>query len=90
MLPARKKKALDAMKRLNGLATKVRGMIEEDAYCPHILENLLAMNGHIKHIQAEVLNSHLHTCAKKQMKSPKSYDKFIDEISRTIGLSRRS
>lgn len=78
------------MKRLEGLGKKVRVMMEEDAYCPHILENLLAMHGHIKHIQAEVLNSHLHTCAKKQMQTSKSYDKFIDEISRTIGLSRHS
>jgi DNA-binding FrmR family transcriptional regulator len=90
MLPAHKRKALDAMKRLEGLHKKVRMMIENDGQCPHILENLLAMHGHIKHIQGQVLNSHLHTCAGKSMKKPKDFDVFIGEIVRAIGLSNRS
>lgn len=84
-----KKKALDGMKRLEGLTRKVRVMIEKDEYCPHILENLLALQGHIKNIQGEVLNSHLHTCARDTMKKEKDYDGFIAEILRSIGLSRR-
>lgn len=78
------------MKRLDGLAKKVVAMIEGGEYCPHILENLLAMNGHIKHVQAQVLESHLHTCAQEKMKKEKDYDGFISEIIRTIGLSNRS
>lgn len=84
-----KKKALDGMKRLEGLTKKVRSMIEADDYCPLILENLLAMQGHIKHIQGEVLESHLHTCTQKKIKNAKDYDAFIADIVRTIGLSRR-
>lgn len=84
-----KKKALEGIKRLEGLMKKVRTMIETDEYCPHILENLLAMQGHIKHVQARVLESHLHTCAKEKMKKEKDYDGFIAEIIRTIGLSSR-
>jgi DNA-binding FrmR family transcriptional regulator len=64
-------------------------MVEEDDYCPHILENLLAMNGHVKHVQGQVLESHLHTCARDTMKKEKDYDAFISDIIRTIGLSRR-
>ncbi|MEQ1849289.1 MAG: metal-sensing transcriptional repressor [Candidatus Peribacteraceae bacterium] len=90
MLPTQKKKALEALKRLDGLSAKVKTMMNEDAYCPHVLENLLAMHGHIKHIQNQVLNSHLHTCAEQKMKSRTSYDAFIEEIARSIGLSRRS
>ena len=89
MLPEYKRKALDALKRLEGLTKKVRSMIEQDEYCTHILENLLAMQGHIKHAQGQVLESHLHTCAKKKMQSGKDYDAFIADIIRTIGLSRR-
>ncbi len=84
-----KKKALDGIKRLEGLTKKVRTMIEDDEYCAHILENLLAMQGHVKHIQGQVLESHLHTCAKDKMKKEKDYDGFIAEIIRTIGLSSR-
>lgn len=84
-----KKKAIDGMKRLEGLTKKVRSMIEKGEYCPHILENLLAMQGHIKSVQGEVLESHLQTCAQSKMKKEKDYDGFIAEIIRTIGLSRR-
>jgi DNA-binding FrmR family transcriptional regulator len=84
-----KKKALQGMKRLEGLTKKVRTMIEKDEYCPRILEQLLAMQGHIEHIQGQVLESHLHTCAKDKMKKEKDYDGFITEIIRTIGLSSR-
>lgn len=84
-----KKKALDGMKRMEGLTKKVRLMIEQDEYCPHILENLLALEGHIRHVRGEVLESHLQTCAKEKMKKEKDYDGFIAEIIRTIGLSRR-
>ncbi len=84
-----KKKALEGIKRLEGLTKKVHVMIEEDEYCPHILENLLALQGHMKHIQGQVLESHLHTCAQEKMKKEKDFDGFITEIIRTIGLSSR-
>lgn len=84
-----KKKALDGMKRLDGLMKKTHEMIERDEHCPRILETLLAMKGHIEHIQGKILESHLHTCAKEKMKKEKDYDGFIAEIIRTIGLSSR-
>ncbi len=84
-----KKKALQGMKRLEGLTKKVHSMIDKDEYCPHILENLLALQGHIKHVQAQVLESHLQTCAKDKIKKEKDYNGFIAEIIRTIGLSSR-
>ncbi|MEK7136912.1 MAG: metal-sensing transcriptional repressor, partial [Patescibacteria group bacterium] len=56
-----KKKTLDAIKRLEGLLGRLRKEVEEDVYCAKILELALAMQGHLKHIQAAVLESHLHT-----------------------------
>lgn len=77
------------MKRLEGLTAKVRSMIENDEYCPHVLENFLAMQGHMKHVQGQVLESHLHTCAQDKMKKKKDFDGFIAEIIYSIGLSSR-
>ncbi len=84
-----KKKALDGVKRLEGLTKKVRQMIETDEYCPHILVNLLAMKGHMKHIQGNVLESHLHTCLPARIEKKKDYDTFMKEIIQTIGLTGR-
>ncbi len=89
MLPDRKTKALAALKRLDGLSKKVGTLIDEDAYCPEILRNVLAMKGHIEHVQAQILESHMHTCASKKLSSPKEKDAFIKELLTVIGLSKR-
>ena len=88
MLATHKQKAIAALKRLNGLSVKLEKMIEEDAYCPKILEQALAMQGHVKHIQGLVLESHLHTCAPKKLGS-KNKKEFINELLKIIGLSQR-
>lgn len=84
-----KKKTLAAIKRLEGLTQKLRKDVEQDAYCTQILELALAMQGHIKHIQSAVLESHLHTCAAKKLSSPADKDAFINEVINVVGLSRR-
>ena len=89
MLPNQKQKALAALKRLDGLSKKVAQLIDEDAYCPEILRNVLAMKGHLDGVQAQVLESHMHTCAEKKLSSPKEKDAFIQELLKVIGLSKR-
>lgn len=84
-----KKKSLEAINRLEGLTVKLRKLVEEDAYCADILQLALAMQGHLKHIQAAVLDSHLHTCAAKKLTSEKDKDAFIAEVIKVIGLSKR-
>lgn len=89
MLPAQKTKSLAALKRLSGLIRKVEELIEGDAYCPEILRNILAMKGHLEYTQARVLESHMHTCAEKKLSSKSGKKKFIDELIKVIGLSKR-
>ncbi len=84
-----KKKTLDAIKRLEGLTKKLRTLTEADAYCADILTLALAMQGHVKHIQSAVLESHLHTCAAKKLSSPADKEAFINEVLNVVGLSRR-
>ncbi len=84
-----KQKTLDAVKRLEGLTKKLRSQVEQDDYCADILALALAMQGHLKHIQSAVLESHLHTCAAKKLASPEDKEAFIDEVLSVIGLSRR-
>lgn len=86
-----KKQTQAAIKRLEGLTVKLKTMIEEDAYCPQILQLVLAMQGHLKHIQGHVLESHLHTCAIEKLapKSEAEKDAFVEELVKVIGLSKR-
>jgi len=86
-----KKKTVDSLKRLSGLTKRLHAMVEEDAYCPKVLEIVLAMQGQLKYIQGTVLESHLHTCAQKKLSSKSSAEreKFIEELIKVIGLSKR-
>lgn len=89
MLPDKKTKALAALKRLDGLSKKVHTLLEEDAYCPEILRNVLAMKGHLQNVQSCILQSHLQTCAPTKLASEKEKDAFIQELIKVIGLSTR-
>ena len=89
MLPDQKTKAIAALKRLDGLSKKVHQMLEEDAYCPEILRNILAMKGHLDHVQARILESHMKTCAPKRLASEKDKDAFVEELLKVFGLSTR-
>jgi CsoR family transcriptional regulator, copper-sensing transcriptional repressor len=89
MLPNQKSKALAALKRLDGLSKKVHQMLEENAYCPEILRNVLAMKGHLDHVQARILESHMKTCAPKKLASEKDRDVFVEELLKIFGLSTR-
>ena len=90
MLPTSKIQVTAALKRLRGLLQKVETMVQEDTYCPEVLEQILAMHGHLRHIQGIVLESHLHTCARKKLSPKTQHDAFVKELTHAIGLSKRS
>lgn len=89
MLDNQKKKALAALKRLNGLSKKVEELIENEEYCTEVLRNVLAMKGHLDHVQTQVLESHLLTCAPKKLASEEEKEKFVQDLIKAIGLSVR-
>jgi hypothetical protein len=43
----------------------------------------------VRHIQWLVLESHLHTCAKRMLSARNRHDSFIKELLNVIGLSAR-
>ncbi len=86
-----KVKTKAALSRLEGLTKKLHSMIESDAYCPEILQLVLSMQGHLRHIQGHVLESHLHTCALPKLSATKTTkDAFVNELVSVIGLSKRN
>lgn len=91
MLPTHKKKVQAAIRRLKGLCNRLEIMIEEDADCPRILELVLAMQGHMKHVQGIILESHIHTCGGKNLstKNKRRKEAFVKELVSVIGLSTR-
>jgi DNA-binding FrmR family transcriptional regulator len=89
MLASSKQKTLAAIKRLEGLTKKLRVSVEDDSYCTDVLALVLSMQGHLRHIQGTVLESHLSTCGQKKLSSPSQRESFIKELLSVIGLSQR-
>jgi DNA-binding FrmR family transcriptional regulator len=55
----------DIVRRLKSLEGHVRGierMVEEDAYCVDVLNQILAVQKALKKVSALVLDGHLHAC----------------------------
>ena len=55
----------DVLRRLKSVEGHVRGvqrMIEEDAYCIDVVNQLLAVQNALKKVSSQVLDQHLHHC----------------------------
>lgn len=84
-LPSKKTKSLKLVKQARGTFEKVMAMIEEDRYCPEIIQQVDSVVGLLRSVKKELLAGHLDTCAVKQLKENK--DKAIAELLKIYGLA---
>lgn len=84
-LPIKKDKALKLSKQAQGTLAKVISMIEDDKYCPEIIQQVDSVNGLLKSVKRELLSGHLDTCAIDQLKTNKQG--AIDELIKIYNLS---
>jgi DNA-binding FrmR family transcriptional regulator len=84
-LPVKKAKALRMAKQAQGTLAKVLKMIEEDIYCPDIIQQTDSVIGLLKSVKCELLAGHLDTCATKNLKENK--EKAIQELIKIYNLS---
>ena len=87
-----KKKALISLKKAQSHINKVIKMIEKDAYCIDVLQQILAVNGLVKSASDKILNDHLNHCFKEGMESrdEKRKEKLIREVIGVIDLGKRN
>lgn len=80
-----KSKTLKCAKQAQGTLTKVVSMIEEDRYCPEIIQQIDSVLGLLKTAKRELLAGHLDTCVAHQMMQDKP--KAINELLKIYNLS---
>lgn len=80
-----KNKSLKSSKQALGTLNKVVEMIQEDRYCPEVIQQVDSVIGLLKAAKRELLAGHLDTCVVHQMKENKS--KAIDELLKIYNLS---
>lgn len=82
MIEPYKSKARTGVKKASGQLAKVLQMIEADAYCIDLLQQVRAVQGLLNSLSSNVLESHLHTCGKRAFSSDdaRQHQKIIDEL----------
>ena len=77
------------MKIVQGQIAKILRMIEDDEYCPDILMQSLAAQNALKQVDAKILEGHLRTCVRKQMRSGRT-EKATKELMKIFQLAKRN
>lgn len=78
-------KALTLAKQAQGTLAKVVAMIEEEEYCPNIIQQVESVGGFLKSAKRELLAGHLDTCTAENLHKNKS--KAIKELLKIYNLS---
>jgi len=91
MIDPYKSKGELATKKAIGQLKKVLTMIENEAYCMEVLQQVRAVEGLLASVATLALDSHLHTCGKRAFSSSdeKEQEKIIQELLLAFKTSKK-
>lgn len=75
-------KLIHRLNRIEGQIRGIRGMVENNAYCPDILVQSAAVTAAMNAFNKEMLASHIRTCVAQDIRDGK--DEVIDELVGTL------
>lgn len=76
------KKLINRLNRIEGQIRGIKGMVEQNAYCPDIMIQVAAANAALNAFNKELLSEHIRTCVADDIRN--GNDETIDELLRTI------
>ena len=79
---AERKRLCNRLSRIEGQIRGIRGMVENDAYCPDILVQSAAVTAAMNAFNRELLASHIRTCVLEDVRAGK--DEVVDELVNTL------
>lgn len=80
--PEEYKKLIHRLNRIEGQIRGIKGMVENNAYCPDILIQSAAVNAAINAFNKELLANHIRICVADDIRNGK--DEAIDELVVTL------
>lgn len=80
--PEEYKKLIHRLNRIEGQIRGIKGMVENNTYCPDILIQSAAVNAAINAFNKELLANHIRTCVAGDIRNGK--DEVIDELVVTL------
>ena len=70
------------LNRIEGQIRGIRGMVEKEAYCTDILQQVSAAQSALNAFSRELLGSHIRTCVADNIRQ--GQDDVIDELLQTL------
>ena len=83
-----KSKIIRRLQIAEGHLKKVRGMVEDNAYCIDVLHQSNAVEAALKEIDSLILNNHLNTCVTDAIKGGRQKE-AINEVMAVFDRSRK-
>ena len=86
------KKIVNRLRSIKGHVQGVEKMVEEDAYCIDIVNQIQAIQSALQKVSGLVLDRHLHTCVTTAIRGddPDERERVIDEIMGVFTAKGRS
>ncbi|MBQ8470142.1 MAG: metal-sensing transcriptional repressor, partial [Clostridia bacterium] len=77
-----KKKLINRLSRIEGQIRGLKGMVENDAYCPEVLTQAAAANAALNAFNRELLEAHIRGCVAEDIKD--GNDETIEELVKLL------
>jgi DNA-binding FrmR family transcriptional regulator len=83
-----KKRAANALKRIEGQVRGVSKMVEEDRYCIDVVTQIEAVRAALARVESDLLRQHLHHCVHEAIasKDQAARERVIEEL---VGVFKR-
>ena len=81
------KDLLNRLSRIEGQVRGIKGMVEKDAYCIDILNQVSAAQSALNSFTKVLLDNHIKSCVVRDIKEGK--DDTVEELVKTIGKFMR-
>lgn len=72
------KSLINRLNRIEGQIRGIKGMVEQNVYCPDILVQVAAANAALNAFNRELLSNHIKTCVADDIRA--GNDNTIDEL----------
>lgn len=77
-----RKKLVNRLSRIEGQIRGIKGMVENDAYCPEVLVQVAAVNAALNSFNKELLEAHIRGCVTEDIKA--GNDDSIEELVKLL------
>jgi DNA-binding FrmR family transcriptional regulator len=82
---ADKKRLINRLRRLEGQVRGVQRMVEEDAWCPDILNQIAAVRSALDKVALGLAEGHVRHCMAGGSADPKRRDEMTAELMQALG-----